>query len=396
LTLATAALVVFAVYLSAYVAYQVLLFAANALIPDAMTFEPTGVRRFNVLVPAHNEELHLPRLLASLRSQHYPVDMYRVIVIADNCSDGTVAACRAFDVDVLERVDPEHRGKGYAIGWTLERLNLEATDAIVIVDGDSTADPRLLTQLNLQMERGDGVIQCYNGVANPDQSWFTRLMNVSRTIANEIIHPGKRKLGLSSHLMGNGMCFDVDVLRSFGWNAFSVGEDWEYYARLVLSGAHVGYCRDARVYHQESVNLRQASSQRLRWSGGRFQVLRQYAPALFVTGVKTGNLRCLDASLPLLFPNPSLGINLTMIGLAAAAVESLFNGRVGMVAWYAVLVVLQLGMFLIGVLHTENKTASALSLFLAPAFLAWKLCIDVVSFGGAGSKQWKATERKAS
>jgi len=396
MTLLTAALVVFGAYLSAYVAYQLLLFAANAMIRDAVGFEPTRTRRFNVLVPAHNEELYLPRLLASLQSQEYPADKYRVTVIADNCSDGTVAACRAFDVDVFERVDPERRGKGYAIGWTIQRLDLATTDAIVIVDGDSIADSRLLTQLNLQMERGDGVIQCYNGVANPSQSWFTALMNVSRTIANEIIHPGKRKLGLSSHLMGNGMCFDVGFLRSFGWNAFSVGEDWEYYARLVLSGAHVGYCREARVYHQESVNLRQASSQRLRWSGGRFQVLRQYAPSLFVTGLRTGNLMCLDASLPLLFPNPSLGINLTMIALGAAVLEWVFSGRVGMVAWFAVLVLLQLLMFLIGVLHTENKTTSALSLFLAPAFLMWKLCIDVLSFGGAGSKQWKPTERKAS
>jgi 1,2-diacylglycerol 3-beta-glucosyltransferase len=395
-TLLTAALVVFGAYLSAYVAYQLLLFVANAMIPDAPAFEPTRVRRFNVLVPAHNEELHLPRLLASLQSQEYPADRYRVTVIADNCSDGTVAACRVFDVDVFERVDPERRGKGYAIGWTLERLDLATTDAVVIVDGDSLADKRLLIHLNLQMERGDTVIQCYNGVANPDQSWFTRLMNVSRTIANEIIHPGKRKLGLSSHLMGNGMCFDVRVLQSFGWNAFSVGEDWEYYARLVLSGAHVGYCREARVFHQESVNLRQASSQRLRWSGGRFQVLRQYAPSLFVTGMKTANLTCLDASLPLLFPNPSLGINLTVIGLGAATLESFFTGRVAMVAWFALLVLLQLAMFLIGALYTEHRTASALSLFMAPAFLVWKLCIDVLSFGGAGAKQWKATERKAS
>jgi cellulose synthase/poly-beta-1,6-N-acetylglucosamine synthase-like glycosyltransferase len=383
-------------YLTVYVAYQVLLFAANALVRDAVAFDPARVRRFHVMVPAHNEELYLPRLLTSLLSQKYPADRYRITVIADNCSDGTAAACRAFDVNVFERVDPERRGKGYAIGWTLERLDLAATDAIVIVDGDSIADPRLLANLNLQMERGDTVIQCYNGIANPGESWFTTLMNVSRTIANEIIHPGKRKLGLSSHLMGNGMCFDVSVLRSFGWNAFSVGEDWEYYARLVLSGSHVGYSREARVYHQESVNLRQASSQRLRWSGGRFQVLRQFAPSLLLTGLKTANVRCLDAALPLLFPNPSLGINLTAIGLTAAALESFFSGRVWMVAWFAALVLAQLVMFLIGALHTENKIASALSLFVAPAFLVWKLCIDVLSFGGAGSKQWKATERKAS
>ena len=118
--------------------------------------------------------------------------------------------------------------------------------------------------------------------------------------------------------MGNGMCFDVGMLRTLGWGAFSIGEDWEYYAKLVLSGTLVGYSRLARVYHQESVNLRQASSQRIRWSSGRFQVLRTYGPRLLWQGIRTGNVRCIDASLPLVLPNPSLGMNLTFGGLVAA------------------------------------------------------------------------------
>src|SRR5207248_812609 len=137
--------------------------------------------------------LHLPRLLASFRSQSYPQDRYRVTVLADNCTDGTVAACRPFDVDVHERID-SRRGKGHAIRWALERIEIGKFDAVVIVDGDSLVDARLLEELNLAMERGDRVIQCYNGVANPGQSWFTGLMDVSRTIANDIVHPGKRKL----------------------------------------------------------------------------------------------------------------------------------------------------------------------------------------------------------
>jgi 1,2-diacylglycerol 3-beta-glucosyltransferase len=396
MTVFTVLLAGFGAYLSAYVAYHMLLIGANALVPDPEPFEPTRLRRFNVLVPAHNEELHLPRLLGSLRLQQYPQDRYRVTVIADNCSDGTVAASLAFDVDVVERVDPERRGKGYAIGWTLQRLDLAHTDAILIIDGDSVADERLLTTLNMQMECGDRVVQCYNGVANPGQSWFTRLMDVSRTIANEIIHPGKRKLALSSHLMGNGMCFDMDVIRTFGWNAFSVGEDWEYYATLILSGTYVGYSRHARVYHQESINLRQASSQRLRWSSSRFQVLRQHGWSLIVEGMRTGNVRCVDAALPLVFPNPSLGMNLTAIGVVLSALHALFTDGAWLVAWFGSLALLQLGTFLLGVFYTKDPLASALSIFLAPGFLAWKLGIDMLSVFGVGSKHWKPTARRLS
>jgi 1,2-diacylglycerol 3-beta-glucosyltransferase len=392
----TTLLVALGVYLTAYVAYQGLLFAANALLSDPQPFGPARIRHINVLLPVHNEELHLPRLLSSLEAQDYPADRYRVTVIADNCADGSVAACRPFRVTVLERADVHRKGKGYAIGWALERIGLTQFDAVAIVDGDSVVAADFLKHVNLQMERGDRVIQCYNGVANPGQSWFTRLMDVSRTIANEIIHPAKRKLGLSSHLMGNGMCFEVGILQAFGWNAFTVGEDWEYYARLILSGAHVGYSRLARVYHQESVNLRQASSQRLRWSSGRFQVLRRYGPSLLFAGITTGNLKCFDAALPLVFPNPSLGMNLTAFGLALAALHWVFVRDPGLIAWYSSLALLQFVMFMIGVLYTEDRVASALSLFLAPAFLVWKLGIDIMSVFGVGTKQWKPTERRIS
>jgi 1,2-diacylglycerol 3-beta-glucosyltransferase len=393
----TVLLLAFVSYLTAYVLYQTLLFAGNAFIREQPYTKPSRLRRINVFVPAHNEELLLPRLLSSLDGQNYPKAFYRVTVIADNCSDGTVAAARRFDVDVLERTDHERRGKGYAIGWALDRIDAQKFDAMAIVDGDSIVAPEFLEHLNLQMDRGDRVIQCYNGVANPGYSWFTRLMNVSRTIANEIIHPGKRKLGLSSHLMGNGMCFDLQVLRSLKWTAFSVGEDWEYYARLILGGVHVGYSRQSRVYHQESAGFRQASSQRMRWSGSRFQVLRRFGPALLFKGLRTGSVQCLDASLPLVFPNPSLGMNLTLLGLAlAGALWGLTSSAPGLVVLFAVLAVLQLSMFLIGVLYTENRAASALSLFLAPAFLAWKMGIDILSLFGAGTKHWKPTARRAS
>ena len=389
-----AAVAAFAFYLNLYVAYQALLFATNALVRDPRPFRPSRFRHLNVVVPAHNEEMLLPRLLDALHRQDYPHDRYRITVIADNCSDGTAAVSRSFNVEVLERTDPERRGKGFAIGWLIDSMDLNSTDAIVIVDGDSVVEPSFLSALNMQLERGDKVIQCYNGVANADQSWFTRLMNVSRTISNEILHPAKRKLGLSSHLMGNGMCFSTRVIQTFGWNAFSVGEDWEYYSRLILSGEYVGYSRAARVYHQESMGLQQASSQRLRWSGSRFQMLRLYGTKLLERGIQKRSLRSVDAALPLVFPNPSLAINLTMVGVAAGTGLGFVTGHWSLCAWFSLLVIIQLLMFCIGVMYTTNKTNSALSLFMAPAFLVWKFGIDLLSLAGAGTKQWKPTERK--
>jgi cellulose synthase/poly-beta-1,6-N-acetylglucosamine synthase-like glycosyltransferase len=79
-------------YLALHVLYQLLLIAANAWVPDPVAFEPRAFRRFNVIIPAHDEELYLPGYW-QLQAQAYPKDRYRVTVVADNCKDRTVDAC---------------------------------------------------------------------------------------------------------------------------------------------------------------------------------------------------------------------------------------------------------------------------------------------------------------
>jgi cellulose synthase/poly-beta-1,6-N-acetylglucosamine synthase-like glycosyltransferase len=250
-----------------------------------------------------------------------------------------------------------------------------------------------LRYLDNMIQAEKQVIQCYNGVGNPDDSWFTRLLDVSRTIGNEIYHPAKQKLGLSSYLMGNGMCFTTEILGKYGWDAFTVGEDWEYYAKLVQNGEIIGFARDARVYHRESASLKQATSQRIRWSSGRFAIAWKYGFRLLLEGLAERNIVKFDAALPLLLPNPSLGMNITLIGLVASL--TLPVGYKGALAvWFLALGLIQTGIFIVGVFYTRNKLNKFMSIFVAPAFLIWKMGIDALSALGMGRKKWVRTERK--
>src|SRR5262245_57834816 len=52
-------------------------------------------RKFAVVIPAHNEELLIGDVLARLGSLDYPADLYSVVVIADNCTDGTADISRS-------------------------------------------------------------------------------------------------------------------------------------------------------------------------------------------------------------------------------------------------------------------------------------------------------------
>jgi glycosyltransferase involved in cell wall biosynthesis len=102
--------------------------------------------RLAVVVPAHEEEALVGRCVRSLLRQRYPAGLYRVLVVADNCTDGTAAEAERSGARVMVRKDENARGKGRALRWAMDRLLAESDppDAVVVVDADSVADPDLL------------------------------------------------------------------------------------------------------------------------------------------------------------------------------------------------------------------------------------------------------------
>ena len=387
-------LVLTGAYLTGYVLYNAILFSAHFILKEKQTPWSAPVARFCVIVPAYNEELLIGRLMESINDQTYPRALFETIVVADNCSDNTAGIAAAAGARVLERKDLQHGGKGYALKYALEHMTLPDYDAVLIIDADSVVSKSLLLTLDHALSEGKTIIQCYNGVGNADSSWFTQILDVSRTINNVIYHPTKQKLGLSSHLMGNGMCFRSAVLARFGWDAFTIGEDWEYYAKLLLWGETISFARDAQVLHQESSSMRQATSQRLRWSSGRFAVAWKYGLALAYRGLVERNIVKIDASFPLLFPNPSLGANCTMAGLLLSFMLPWSPDGRTMVLWFCALLAGQLSMFFVGIMYSRDKVKKLRSLCKAPLFLLWKMTIDIISFFGAGKTKWVRTARR--
>ena len=387
-------LTIIGVYVGSYVLYSVCLVAAAMLIKDVVKVSPRRESRFGIIVPAHNEELLLPRLLKSITAQNYPQDKFKSIIVADNCTDNTPKVAREYGAYVLVRQDDVHQGKGYALRYALDQIDLSEFDAILVVDADSVLNSHALSELDRSLSGGARIIQCYNGVANPEASWFTRLLDVSRTFGNEIYHPAKQKLGLSSYLMGNGMCFASEVLKEHGWDAFTVGEDWEYYATLMQRGEIVAFDRDARVYHEESTTLKQASPQRMRWSSGRFAIAWNHGLTLFYKGLAERNIRKVDGSVPLLFPNPSLGVNLTAIGLILSFWITEAIPQAIFIVLFLTLAAMQLGMFLIGVAYTREGFKNSLCVIMVPMFLLWKMSIDcLAATTGVGASKWRRTDR---
>jgi cellulose synthase/poly-beta-1,6-N-acetylglucosamine synthase-like glycosyltransferase len=108
--------------LLALAALYLLVPAVVALFHRQRPHRSSGETRVVVLVPAHDEEDLIAHCVQSFGSQTYPADRFDIVVIADNCTDGTASIAAKAGAEVLVRTEPDARGKGRALRWAIDQL----------------------------------------------------------------------------------------------------------------------------------------------------------------------------------------------------------------------------------------------------------------------------------
>lgn len=95
------------------------------------------------VIPAHNEEAGIGDAIAGLLNQSSPPD--RIVVVADNCTDGTVQVATLHGAEVFETVGNDAKKAG-ALNQALSSLlpGLADDDRVLIQDADSALDPLFL------------------------------------------------------------------------------------------------------------------------------------------------------------------------------------------------------------------------------------------------------------
>src|SRR5580704_15835042 len=101
--------------------------------------------RIAVLVPAHNEGTGLLPTLEDIKRQLQPGD--RILVVADNCTDDTATIARTAGAEVIERHDPDRRGKGYALDFGIQHLSATPPDILIMIDADCRIAANAITQV---------------------------------------------------------------------------------------------------------------------------------------------------------------------------------------------------------------------------------------------------------
>ena len=330
---------------------------------------------FDIIVPAHDEAAGIAKTILSLQQLDWPSALYRIVVVADNCTDATAAISRQAGAIVLERQDLTRRGKGYALAHAFDWSRSAAVaEAVVVVDADSIVSANLLESFAARIEADAWALQAHYGVSNPSDSWRTRLMAIALGSIHRVRSRARERLGVSCGIRGNGWCVTHALLDTVPYRSFSLTEDVEFGIELGLAGYRVAYCDESHVNGEMVTSERAARSQRQRWEGGRARLIREKVPVLLRTAVGRRSAVCLDLALDLLVvPLSYVFVNvagiiavgaLNPLGLRAALLA------VGLADLLALTVYVCKGWILSGV-----GVVGLFDLLRVPVFLFWKLLV---------------------
>jgi cellulose synthase/poly-beta-1,6-N-acetylglucosamine synthase-like glycosyltransferase len=349
--------------------------------------------RFDIIIPAHNEETGIAGVVRSVLAVDWPADRFRVVVVADNCTDATAEVATLSGAQVLVRQDKDRRGKGHALARAFRHSRERGwADAVAIIDADSRVSTNLIEAMAARMERGESAVQVHYGVSNTHASWRTRLMAIAMAAFHRVRSRGRERLGVSCGIRGNGWGFTHALLDRVPYTSFSLTEDLEFGIELGLRGIRVAYADEASCDGEMVSGEKDARSQRLRWERGRTALRRSRTLPLLKQAVHARSLLCLDLAMDLLVL-PLSYVALSIAALTAAAwLLAPANPATSLWFW------LGLACFAALVLHilrgwqlSGTGPRGLLDLLRAPFFLLWKLA---VMFRSRRTTEWVRTNRE--
>jgi cellulose synthase/poly-beta-1,6-N-acetylglucosamine synthase-like glycosyltransferase len=353
----------------------------------------SGVR-FDIVVPAHNEEEGIGGCVTSILSVAYPRELFRVLVVADNCSDRTAERAATAGARVLVRTDLERRGKGYALDYAFaQSLADGVADAVVVVDADTAVSANLLSEFAARFAAGAQAVQADYGVKNVDSSWRTRMMTIALAAFHGVRSAARERLGLSCGLRGNGMGFSRQLLLTHPPKAYSIVEDLEYGIQLGYAGVRVEYVHEAHVWGDMAAGEGASRSQRRRWERGRKALVREHAPRLFAEAWRRRDASLLDLALDLIVPPLGQLAAASAVGLLLSLLAVVIGVVVAPWLWAFSLVGI-LGYVVRGVFFSGLGMAGFIDLLWAPVYVVWKLTLRF-SDRGRKPEEWVRTTREA-
>ena len=232
--------------------------------------------KFLILYPAYNEDRVIINAVEHFLEQDYPDDLYTVAVISDHMKPETNAYLKNLPITLLQPTF-EKSSKAKAMQYAINEIP-ETFDNVVVLDADNVVRPEFLSQLNVLCSVYDA-IQCHRCAKNANND-VAVLDGASEEINNTLFRKAHNRLGLSSALIGSGMCFDYELFKKNVFQLSTAGEDREMEALLLHQEVFIKYAPEIHVFDEKVSNQDNFQKQRMRWMTAQIQSLISNLPKI--------------------------------------------------------------------------------------------------------------------
>ena len=314
--------------------------------------------KFLVLFPAYNEDRVIINAVEQFLQQDYPKTHYAVAVISDHMQPSTNEQLGEMPIKLLTPTF-EKSSKAKAMQYAINEVNGDF-DNVVILDADNVVRPDFLSQLNILCTLYD-VIQCHRCAKNANND-VAVLDGASEEINNTIFRKAHNRLGLSSALIGSGMCFSYELFKKNVFQLSTAGEDREMEALLLQQEVFIKYAPDIHVFDEKVSSQDNFQRQRMRWMTAQIQSLTTNLPKI-PDAIIHGKINFIDKTIQqALIPRSILIVLLLGISIMMTVISPAWSDK-----WWILFGTLSIALFI--ALPRQMRISSLAKVFSIPGLV---------------------------
>ena len=329
---------------------------------------------FLIIYPAYREDAVIRQSVATFLQQDYPTDRYRLVVVSDHMQAETNEWLAQLPLTLLEPPF-EKSSKAKALQFAIDYVESDPHRAtafthVVILDADNVVASDFLHRLNKVCAQGYRAIQCHRTAKNADND-IAALDGISEEINNTLFRRAHNAIGLSSALIGSGMCFDYVWFKANVHQLTSAVEDRELEALLMKQNVFVKYEPHIHVMDEKVSNHDNFQRQRLRWMTGQLQTLFLMLPYL-PAAIRQGNINYIDKTVQqMLIPRSVLLVLTVLLSVIVTIVAPTWS-----IKWWCLFVCLCAALFI--AIPRALRTQALFGKLAALLQLVWRMLKNMV------------------
>ena len=314
--------------------------------------------KFLILYPAYKEDRVIINAVEQFLLQDYPTDLYTVVVISDHMQPETNEILQKMPITLLTPTF-EKSSKAKAMQYAINEVNDDYNN-VVILDADNVVRPDFLSQLNVLCTIYDA-IQCHRCAKNANND-VAVLDGASEEINTTIFRKAHNRLGLSSALIGSGMCFSYELFKKNVFQLSTAGEDREMEALLLHQEVYIKYASDIHVFDEKVSSQDNFQRQRMRWMTAQVQSLLSNLPKI-PGAIIHGKINFIDKTIQqALIPRSILIVLLTGISILMSIIVPEWCEK-----WWLLLGFLAMALFI--ALPRQLRLSSFAKVFAIPGLV---------------------------